>query len=126
MIDTIMSSLKLVHSLGTMSEHNMIIINKFLDEDVKTIDGNMSAFWSWELPPPTLRQVWPEIAHDLQLVNEFFAQTHAETKEWDHELRGMMQMVFSLVSIDEAYRSRGQAASIKRISWITVSLNSNP
>src|SRR4051812_16415089 len=121
MIDTIMSSLKLVHSLGTIAEHNIITMSKFLEQDTTVIDGNISSFWSWESPPPPLKDLWPEVAHDLQEVSSYFTRTYAETKEWDKELRDMMQMVFSVVSIDEAYRSREQAASLKRLSWITVS-----
>ncbi|KAF3940859.1 hypothetical protein ABW19_dt0207342 [Dactylella cylindrospora] len=119
MINTIMSTLKTTHSLGTVAEHNIIIIHKFLETNTKIIDGNVSAFWSWESPPPTLKESWPEIAHDLQKVSDFFSTAYTETKEWDKELREMMQMVFSLVSIDEAYRSREQTASLKRLSWIT-------
>ncbi|EPS36437.1 hypothetical protein H072_10048 [Dactylellina haptotyla CBS 200.50] len=119
MIDTIMSSLKLTHSLGTMSEHNIVILQKFLSQDTKTIDGNISAFWSWVSPPPTLKEALPEHADGLEKFLEFFTTAHAETKEWDKELRDMMKIVFSLVSIDEAYRSREQTQSLKRLSWIT-------
>ncbi|KAF3176651.1 hypothetical protein TWF106_005110 [Orbilia oligospora] len=119
MINTIMSSLKLTHSLGTVSEHNIIILQKFLSTSTKTIDGNISAFWSWDTHPPTLREAYPDIADDLTKVMEFFETANAEAKDWDKELRDMMQMVFSLVSIDEAYRSREQAQSLKRLSWIT-------
>ncbi|KAK6343868.1 hypothetical protein TWF696_007522 [Orbilia brochopaga] len=119
MIDTIMSSLKLVHSLGTIAEHNIIVLNKFLEENTKLIDGNISAFWSWESPAPTLRQTLPEMADDLERIAKFFTTSYMESKDWDKELRSMMQMVFSLVSIDEAYRSREQAQSLKRLSWIT-------
>ncbi|EWC43946.1 hypothetical protein DRE_01298 [Drechslerella stenobrocha 248] len=119
MIDTIMSSLKLVHSLGTVAEHNIITLNKFLEQNEKAIDGNISAFWSFESSAPTLRQTLPEMAHELEKVMKFFTATYAETKEWDKELRGMMQMVFSIVSIDEAYRSREQTQSLRRLSWIT-------
>ncbi|EGX50897.1 hypothetical protein AOL_s00054g983 [Orbilia oligospora ATCC 24927] len=121
MINTIMSSLKLTHSLGTVSEHNIIILQKFLSTSTKTIDGNISAFWSWDTNPPTLREAYPDIADDLTKVMEFFETANIEAKDWDKELRDMMQMVFSLVSIDEAYRSREQAQSLKRLSWITVS-----
>ncbi|KAJ6260022.1 hypothetical protein Dda_5667 [Drechslerella dactyloides] len=119
MIDTIMSSLKTVHSLGTIAEHNITASNKFLEENTKSIDGNISAFWSWESPAPTLRQTLPEMADDLEEVAKFFGAASMESKDWDKELRSMMQMVFSLVSIDEAYRSREQAQSLKRLSWIT-------
>ncbi|KAK6535896.1 hypothetical protein TWF281_000147 [Arthrobotrys megalospora] len=119
MINTIMSTLKLTHSLGTVSEHNIIILQKFLNTNRKAIDGNISAFWSWDSYPPTLREVHPEIADDFDKLLEFFEAANAEAKDWDKELRDMMQMVFSLVSIDEAYRSREQAQSLKRLSWIT-------
>ncbi|KAF3911135.1 hypothetical protein AA313_de0207545 [Arthrobotrys entomopaga] len=119
MIETIMSSLKLTHSAGTISEHNIITLQKFLSENTKTIDGNIAGFWSWESPPPTLRETLPEHAEDLEKAMEFFIALSGEVKEWDKELRNMMQMVFSLVSIDEAYRSREQGQSLKRLSWIT-------
>ncbi|KAK6362687.1 hypothetical protein TWF730_000143 [Orbilia blumenaviensis] len=119
MINTIMSSLKLTHSLGTVSEYNTIILQKFLSQNTKNIDGNISAFWSWDSHPPTLREAHPEIADDLEKIMAFFEAAHSESKDWDKELRDMMQMVFSLVSIDEAYRSREQAQSLKRLSWIT-------
>ncbi|KAK6532045.1 hypothetical protein TWF694_003208 [Orbilia ellipsospora] len=119
MIETIMSSLKLTHSVGTISEHNIITLQKFLSEDTKTIDGNISAFWNWESQPTTLKEAFPEHAEELEKVMDFYTAMHGEVKEWDKELRSMMQMVFSLVSIDEAYRSREQAQSLKRLSWIT-------
>ncbi|KAK6508016.1 hypothetical protein TWF481_006436 [Arthrobotrys musiformis] len=66
-----------------------------------------------------LKQACPQQYNELFRDKEYFTQIQDVLKGWEGDLRGQMQLIFNLISIDEAYRSREQNTSLKRLSWIT-------
>ncbi|KAF3903251.1 hypothetical protein ABW20_dc0106039 [Dactylellina cionopaga] len=66
-----------------------------------------------------LSQACPTQYAELVRDKEYFVQVQDVLKGWEVDLRGQMQLIFNLISIDEAYRSREQNTSLKRLSWIT-------
>ncbi|KAJ6256236.1 hypothetical protein Dda_9071 [Drechslerella dactyloides] len=66
-----------------------------------------------------LSQACPTQYEELRRDKEYFLQVQDLIKGWEVDLRGQMQLIFNLISIDEAYRSREQNTSLKRLSWIT-------
>ncbi|RVD89504.1 uncharacterized protein DFL_000508 [Arthrobotrys flagrans] len=66
-----------------------------------------------------LEQACPKQYDELVRDKEYFTQVQDVLKGWEIDLRGQMQLMFNLISIDEAYRSREQNTSLKRLSWIT-------
>ncbi|EPS43748.1 hypothetical protein H072_2267 [Dactylellina haptotyla CBS 200.50] len=66
-----------------------------------------------------LHQACPTQYAELVRDMEYFNQVEDVLKSWEVDLRGQMQLIFNLISIDEAYRSREQNTSLKRLSWIT-------
>ncbi|KAF3942431.1 hypothetical protein ABW19_dt0205661 [Dactylella cylindrospora] len=66
-----------------------------------------------------LERACPTQYAELRRDKEYFLQVQDTLKGWEVDLRGQMQLIFNLISIDEAYRSREQNTSLKRLSWIT-------
>ncbi|KAK6337216.1 hypothetical protein TWF718_009998 [Orbilia javanica] len=66
-----------------------------------------------------LEQACPSQYRALVRDRDYFIQVQDVLKAWETDLRGQMQLIFNLISIDEAYRSREQNTSLKRLSWIT-------
>ncbi|KAK6526156.1 hypothetical protein TWF281_011192 [Arthrobotrys megalospora] len=66
-----------------------------------------------------LEHACPTQYRELVRDKEYFTQVQDTLKGWEVDLRGQMQLIFNLISIDEAYRSREQNTSLKRLSWIT-------
>ncbi|KAK6343741.1 hypothetical protein TWF730_011330 [Orbilia blumenaviensis] len=71
------------------------------------------------LPEFLLEQACPTQYNELVRDKEYFVQVQDVLKGWEVDLRSQMQLLFNLISIDEAYRSREQNTSLKRLSWIT-------
>ncbi|KAF3097224.1 hypothetical protein TWF569_002899 [Orbilia oligospora] len=66
-----------------------------------------------------LEHACPAQYNELVRDKEYFMHVQDVLKGWEVDLRGQMQLIFNLISIDEAYRSREQNTSLKRLSWIT-------
>ncbi|EWC46382.1 hypothetical protein DRE_04325 [Drechslerella stenobrocha 248] len=66
-----------------------------------------------------LKDACPVQYGELVRDRDYFVEVQDTIKAWEVDLRGQMQLIFNLISIDEAYRSREQNTSLKRLSWIT-------
>ncbi|KAK6346508.1 hypothetical protein TWF696_006633 [Orbilia brochopaga] len=148
-INTILTSLKLVDNLLLIAQNNAETIDQFLSDDVYNEKPQLPYFWMWRHPSATvstrttpvdpasstsssssstsssassqilLSQACPTQYKELCRDRDYFIQVQDAIKGWEVDLRGQMQLIFNLISIDEAYRSREQNTSLKRLSWIT-------
>ncbi|KAK6537149.1 hypothetical protein TWF694_011347 [Orbilia ellipsospora] len=144
-INTILASLKLVDSLLLIAQNNATTLSQFLSDDVYNQNANLPHFWTWRhpssltsptekrsseshssssteattTPPVLLIDACPGQYAELVRDMEYFTDVQDVLKRWEIDLRGQMQLIFNLISIDEAYRSREQNTSLKRLSWIT-------
>ncbi|KAF3905303.1 hypothetical protein ABW21_db0209500 [Orbilia brochopaga] len=87
--------------------------------DPSSTSSSTSSRPSRTSPQILLHDACPTQYEELRRDKEYFIQVQDVIKGWEVDLRGQMQLIFNLISIDEAYRSREQNTSLKRLSWIT-------